>query len=90
MWSVRSTRQIALAAGVAALIGMGGLSACSTTKEKPAETKAPTETSAPGTQNSPQPTEKAPRIEPGGNSFSPSVKAPSAPTALPGNVITGG
>ena len=89
MWSLRSTRQIALAAGVAAVVGMGALSAC-TTKEKPTETKSPTETSAPGTQNTPQPTEKAPRIEPGGNSFSPSVKAPSAPTALRGNVITGG
>ena len=86
MWSTRSTRQIALVAGAAAIVGMGALSACSSTKEKPAETKAPTETSAPD----PQPTEKAPRIEPGGNSFSPTVKAPAAPTALPGNVITGG
>jgi len=37
------------------------------------------------------PTEKAPTLTPGGpNSFTPSVVAPAAPTALPGNVVTGG
>ena len=84
MLSARLTRQIALAAGAAALVGMGPLTACSSTKEKPAETVAPSSgSSAPAT-----PTEK--NLKPGGaNSFSPTVKAPSAPTALPGNVITG-
>lgn len=88
MWSVRLTRRVALAAGAAAIVGMGALSACSSdTKEKPAETKAPTESSAPA--NAPMPTEK--KVGPGGNnSFSPTVTARPAPTALPGNVITGG
>jgi len=88
MWSGRLTRRIALAAGAVAIVGMGALSACSTdTKEKPTETQAPTESSAPA--NSPVPTEK--KVGPGGNnSFSPTVTARPAPTALPGNVITGG
>ena len=76
------TRQIALAAGALAIVGMGGLTACSTTKEKPAETTAPS------SSNAPSPTEKA--VGGGGNSFSPTVKARPAPTALPGNVVTGG
>lgn len=81
------TRQFALAAGAVAIVGMGALSACSTeTKEKPAETTAPTQSSEPA---KPSPTEKA--VGPGGNnSFSPTVKARPAPTALPGNVVTGG
>ena len=89
MLSTRLTRQIALAAGAAALVGMGTLTACST-KEKPAETTKPSpSSSAPASPNAPVPTEKA--VSPGGpNSFSPTVKARPAPTALPGNVITGG
>jgi hypothetical protein len=81
------TRHFALAAGATAILGMGALSACSSdTKEKPAETKAPTQSSAPA---KPSPTEKA--VGPGGNnSFTPTVKARPAPTALPGNVVTGG
>ncbi len=78
------TRQLALAAGALAIVGMGSLTACSKdTKEKPAETKAPS-SSAPA----PAPTEKA--VGGGANSFSPSVTARPAPTALPGNVVTGG
>ena len=85
MLSARFTRQIALAAGAAAIFGMGTLTACSSTKEKPAETTPPTASSS---ANAPVPTEK--KVTPGGaNSFSPTVKAPAAPTALPGNVITG-
>ncbi|MGI9124747.1 MAG: hypothetical protein ACR2JM_08340 [Mycobacterium sp.] len=84
------TRQFALVAGAAAIVGMGALSACSsTTKEKPAETTAPTQSSGAPSSNAPSPTEKA--VGPGGNnSFSPTVKARPAPTALPGNVVTGG
>lgn len=86
------TRKFALAAGAAAIVGMGALSACSSdTKEKPSETTAPTQSSsAPASpSNAPSPTEKA--AGPGGNnSFTPTVKARPAPTALPGNVITGG
>ena len=85
MLSARLTRQIALAAGAAALVGMGTLTACSSTKEKPADTTAP---SASSSAPAPAPTEK--NLTPGGaNSFSPTVKAPKPPTALPGNVITG-
>lgn len=89
MWSARLTRQIALAAGATAIVGMGALTACSNdSKEKPAETKAP-ESSAPQTPgNAPQPTEK--KIGSGNNSFSPTVTARPAPTGLPGNVVTGG
>lgn len=85
MLSARFTRQIALAAGAAAILGMGTLTACSSTKEKPADTTAPTASSS---APAPSPTEK--NLKPGGsNSFSPTIKAPAAPTALPGNVITG-
>lgn len=87
MRSGRLTRQFALLAGGAAIVGMGTLTACGGgEKEKPSETTTPTTTtSAPA----PSPTEKA--VSPGGpNSFTPSVKAPPAPTALPGNVVTGG
>jgi hypothetical protein len=60
------TRQLALAAGAIAIAGMGALTACSTgTKEKPAETTAPS--SAPSS-NAPSPTEKA--VGGGGNSVS--------------------
>ena len=87
MLSDRVTRRIALAAGAAALVGMGVLTACSSeTKEKPAETKAPS--SSQSSSPAPEPTEK--KVSPGGNnSFSPTVTARPAPTALPGNVITG-
>lgn len=82
MLSSRLSRRIALVAGAVAIAGMGSLTACSTaTKEKPAETKAPSESSAPA----PSPTEKK-----SVGSFTPSVKAPPAPTALPGNIVTGG
>ena len=85
MTSSRLTRQIALFAGGLAIVGMGTLTACGKEKEKAPETTSPTSTSAPA----PSPTEKA--VSPGGaNSFTPTVKAPPAPTALPGNVITGG
>ena len=82
------TRQLALAAGAVAIVGMGALTACSTaTKDKPAETTAPSQSSS-APSNAPSPTEKA--VGGGGNSFSPTVKARPAPTALPGNVVTGG
>lgn len=86
MTSGRLTRQIALVAGGLAIVGMGTLTACGKSKEKAPESTTPTTTtSAPA----PSPTEKA--VSPGGpNSFTPTVKAPPAPTALPGNVITGG
>ncbi len=76
MFSSRVIRQVALAAGVAAVLGSGALTACA--KEKPAETKP--STSAPAVS----PTEKA-----NVGSFAPPVTAKPAPTALPGNVQTG-
>ena len=83
MWTSQLSRRVALVAGAAAIAGMGSLTACSSdTKEKPTETKAPSESSAPA---APSPTEKK-----SVGSFTPSVTAPPAPTALPGNVITGG
>ncbi len=87
MMSARLTRQLALAAGGVAIVGMGALTACSTsTKDKPTEAPSSPSSSAPA---SPSPTEKS--VGPGGaNSFSPTVKARPAPTGLPGNVITGG
>lgn len=74
--SARVFRQIALVTGAAAVVATGALTACS--KEKPAETKP--SSSAPAVS----PTEKV-----NVGSFAPSVTARPAPTALPGNVITG-
>lgn len=71
MKSGRLTRQIALLAGGAAIVGMGALSAgCSSNaKESPSSTTTPS-TTAPSV--SPSPTEK--QVSPGGaNSFSPTV-----------------
>ena len=73
------TRRIALCAGGLAIVGMGLTVSCSA-KQSPAPTDS--------TQNSID--SKAPTAKtPSGNSFAPSVKAPPAQTALPGNVNTG-
>nr|PZN23867.1 MAG: hypothetical protein DIU75_04360 [Mycolicibacterium hassiacum] len=53
-----------------------------TTTTTTAETTA--ETPPPGAPEV-EPTEKAPRIDPGPNPFSPTVHAPPAPTATPGH-----
>ena len=95
--------RIGLLLGGAALVGMTAMTAgCSKGEDKTPETTEPTTTSgAPSPSASspapspggpvPSPTEKAPTLTPGGpNSFTPSVIAPAAPTALPGNVVTGG
>jgi len=80
MSSIRLAQRIALLVGAAAVVGSGALAACSSEKkdEKPAEKPA-------GEAPALAPTEKK-----SVGSFTPTVKAPSAPTALPGNVITGG
>ena len=64
----RLTRQIALFAGGAAIVGMGALTACSSNaKESPSTTPTTSTTTV-----APSPTEKA--VAPGGpNSFSPTV-----------------
>ena len=83
MGSSHLTRRFALVVGAVAVVGMGSLTACnSATKDKPAETKEPTQSSA--SQAPVAPTEKK-----SVGSFTPWVTARPAPTALPGNVITG-
>lgn len=88
---MKPRRAIALLATAAALVGMGALTACGT-KDKPADTKPPM--SSMTESMPPSPTEKA--VKPGSNgsmptnSFTPTVTARPAPTALPGNVVTGG
>ncbi len=93
--------RIGLLVGGVAIVGMTAMTAgCSNGEDKPSQTPEPTKTSgapspsgsspAPGGPTA-SPTEKAPTLTPGGpNSFTPSVVAPGAPTALPGNVVTGG
>jgi hypothetical protein len=75
----RLTRRVAAGLGVAAFISMGTLTACGgSDKESPSSTTETTTTAPSAT-----PTEKS--INPtGGNLFTPPVKAPPAPTAIPG------
>jgi hypothetical protein len=91
MRSGRMARRLVATAGMGAILAMGVLSACA--KEAPAPekvtvTKTVTETAAPPAApalppQAPAPVEKA--INPtGGNLFTPQVKAPPAPTAIPG------
>ena len=86
MTTRRSTRRIPAIAGAAAIIALVGLSAaCAKEEEKAPETTTTTTTTT-TTAPAAEPTEKAPRIDPGGpNPFSPSVIAPPAPTAPPGD-----
>jgi hypothetical protein len=85
---------MSLAVGAAAVVGSAMLGACAPKdemKEKPAESTTP----RPSATAPASPTEKAVAPSPrqgssGENSFAPSVTARPAPTALPGNVITGG
>ena len=86
----RLTRRAAASLGIAAIISMGALTACGEKTEAPSETSTTTTTTttpSSTTQAPPaEPTEKAPRIDPGGpNPFSPGVIAPPAPTAVPGD-----
>ena len=91
MMSGRTARRLVATAGMGAIIAMGVLTACAQ-EEKAPETPTPTTTTPTTTTTTPpaggapvEPTEKAPRIEPGPNPFSPSVVAPPAPTAIPGD-----
>jgi len=85
MTTRRSARRLPAIAGAAAIIALVGLSAaCAKEEEKAPETSTTTTTTT--TTPSAEPTEKAPRLDPGGpNPFSPSVLAPPAPTAPPGD-----
>ena len=80
MKSNRLARRIAAAVGGGAIIAMVGLTAACGTEEKAPETSTTTPSSAPSVA----PTEKS--INPtGGNLFTPPIKAPPAPTAIPGD-----
>jgi hypothetical protein len=86
MMSSRKARRLAATAGMGAIIAMGALTACGQGEKAP-ETTTPTTTSTttPAPSAPPvAPTEKS--INPtGGNLFTPPVKAPPAPTAIPGD-----
>ena len=81
----RLLRRVSAVAGIGAIAAMGFFTAtCAKEEEKAPETTTTTTTTT--TSAAPvEPTEKAPRLEPGGpNPFSPSVIAPPAPEATPG------
>jgi len=85
----RMARRVAALVGGAAVVTMVGLTASCAKEQKAPETSTTTTTtttSAPATSAPPTvaPTEKS--INPtGGNMFTPPVKAPPAPTAIPGD-----
>ncbi|MDT7732094.1 MAG: hypothetical protein QOK45_2347 [Mycobacterium sp.] len=85
----RMARRVAALVGGAAVVTMVGLTAsCAKEKQKAPETSTTTTTTttSPATSAPPTvaPTEKS--INPtGGNLFTPPVKAPPAPTAIPGD-----
>ena len=86
----RMARRVAALAGGVAIVTMVGLTAsCAKEEEKAPETSTTTTTTttSPATPAPPPsvaPTEKS--INPtGGNLFTPPVKAPPAPTAIPGD-----
>lgn len=78
-------RRIAAVAGGAAVTAMVMLTASCASEEEAPETTTTTTTTTTTSAAPVEPTEKAPRLEPGGpNPFSPSVVAPPAPEATPG------
>lgn len=77
-------RRLALAGGIAAVVAMGTLSGCSSTKEEPPATTTTTPSSSAPTV---APTEKA--LSPGGdNSFSPTIN-PSQPGGSCTRIVNG-
>jgi hypothetical protein len=81
-------RRVAALVGGAAVVTMVGLTAsCAKEEQKAPETSTTTTTTTTTTTSAapaPAPTEKS--INPtGGNLFTPPVKAPPAPTAIPGD-----
>lgn len=85
----RMARRVAALAGGAAIVTMVGLTAsCGKEEQKAPETSTTTTTTTTSAETPapppPAPTEKS--INPtGGNLFTPPVKAPPAPTAIPGD-----
>jgi hypothetical protein len=88
MQSQRMTRRLSAVAGGLVILAIVGLTAsCAKQEQKAPETSTTTATTTPSTTSPPaappSPTEKS--INPtGGNLFTPPVKAPPAPTAIPG------
>jgi hypothetical protein len=82
MKSDRMARRLALVAGGSAIIAMGALTAGCGGNQSPSPSSTTTTTTT--TSVAPSPTEKS--INPSaGNSFTPPVKAPPAPTVQPGD-----
>ena len=87
MKSVLGRRLTAIAGGAAVTAMVVLTASCAKEEQAPSETTTTTTTTttAPATTAPVEPTEKAPRLEPGApNPFSPSVIAPPAPEATPG------
>jgi hypothetical protein len=85
MKSRRLARRLAATAGMGAIIAMGALTACGQGEKAP-ETTTPTTTTTTSTTTAPPPAPTEKSINPtGGNLFTPPVKAPPAPTAIPGD-----
>jgi hypothetical protein len=89
MMSSRKARRLAATAGMGAIIAMGVLTACGEGEQAPETTTPTTTTTTSPTTTAPPPPPVAPTeksINPtGGNLFPPPVKAPPAPTAIPGD-----
>ena len=86
MSSGRLARRIAATAGGLAIISMGVLTACGEGEKAPETSTTTTTTTSTTSPAAPPvaPTEKS--VNPtGGNLFTPPVKAPPAPTAIPGD-----
>ena len=80
MKKTRLRSKFALLAAATAVVGMATITACgSDTTEKPADTQAPTGSSAPQSPSPLTPTEKQ-----NVGSFAPTMTADRAPTVVPG------
>jgi hypothetical protein len=81
----RLVRRLSAVAGGLAIVAMGALTAaCGGGGNEAPSSTTTTTTSTTSSAPAPSPTEK--KIDPtGGNVFSPTVYAPPAPTATPGN-----
>lgn len=81
------SRSIAVAAGAAALVAMGSLTACSPTTEKEAPSTTATTSAPSSSAPAPSPTEKA--MLPGGDeSFTPTIN-PTPPGAVCKQIVNG-
>ena len=85
MKRARLSNNIALLAGMAAIVGMATMTACgSDAKESPTDTKAPA-----GSSESKSPVSLAPTEKVNIGSFAPTVTAGRAPTVVPGGPGSG-